>query len=263
MIPFSKIQNINRHTTLFHRIFKVTAIRFETGMEGEDAAVEFRVISYAEADRLEERVAGPAKREDALTAADGDGAASEVKPKDAGDSKRTLHFSPARKDLIKASFTSLSFLILIPLLFSLYSKADDFFDLEQQAQGVLAELMSTWWSAAATLSLLAAVSVVLGIAVTFVRYGGFELSSDAERIYIDKGMIERTAFSIAKERVQGVEVVQSLMKRLLGLAEVRLFTAGGEGKDEREVNSLYPFCRSGMPSALCRKCCLPMRFPPK
>lgn len=101
--------------------------------------------------------------------------------------------------------------------------------------------MSTWWSAAATLSLLAAVSVVLGIAVTFVRYGGFELSSDAERIYIVKGMIERTAFSIAKERVQGVEVVQSLMKRLLGLAEVRLITAGGEGKDEREVNSLYPF----------------------
>ena len=241
VIPFSKIQNINRHTTLFHRIFKVTAIRFETGMEGEDAAVEFRVISYAEADRLEERVAGPAKREDALTAADGDRATSEVKPKEAGDSKRTLHFSPARKDLIKASFTSLSFLILIPVLFSLYSKADDFFDLEQQAQGVLAELMSTWWSAAATLSLLAAVSVVLGIAVTFVRYGGFELSSDAERIYIVKGMIERTAFSIAKERVQGVEVVQSLMKRLLGLAEVRLITAGGEGKDEREVNSLYPF----------------------
>ncbi|RRJ64066.1 hypothetical protein EHV15_14860 [Paenibacillus oralis] len=241
VIPFSKIQNINRQTTLFHRIFKVTAIRFETGMEGEDAAVVFRVICYAEADRLEERVAGPVKREDALSTAGDDEETAAVEHGNIRDSKRTIHFSPTRKDLIKASFTSLSFLILIPALFSLYSKADDFFDLDEQAQGVLAALMSSWWTAAAVFVLLSAVSVVLGIAVTFVRYGGFELSSDAERIYIVKGMIERTAFSIAKERVQGVEVTQSLMKRLLGLAEVRLITAGGEGEDKRDVNSLYPF----------------------
>ncbi|MCM3700200.1 PH domain-containing protein [Paenibacillus macerans] len=241
VVPFAKIQNINRHTTLFHRIFKVTAIRFETGMKGEDAAVVFRVVSYAEADRLEELVAGLVKREDPLSTVDDDQETAAIEPRDAQDSKRTLHFSPTRKELVKASFTSLSFFILIPVLFSLYSKADDFFDLEEKTEGFLAALMSSWWAAAAVFVLLSAVSVVLGIAVTFVRYGGFELSSDAERIYIVKGMIERTAFSIAKERVQGVEVTQSLMKRLLGMAEVRLITAGGEGEDKWDVNSLYPF----------------------
>lgn len=52
-IPFTKIQNVNRHTTLLHRIFKVTSIRFETGMVGDDSRVEFAVISLNEADRLE------------------------------------------------------------------------------------------------------------------------------------------------------------------------------------------------------------------
>ncbi|WP_334075830.1 PH domain-containing protein [Paenibacillus sp. A14] len=256
VIPFAKIQNTNRHTTLFHRIFKVTAIRFETGMEGDDAAVEFRVISYAEADRLEKRVAGLARPEEDSDAADGreEQVAAEAAARTASpDSTRSpegprtpkpermLHFSPTRKDLIKASFTSLSFLVLIPVLFSLYSKAEDFIDLEDTAQGLLAMLMSSWWLAAAVIVLLSGVSVALGIAVTFYKYGKFEISSDEERIYIAKGMVETTVFSIAKEKVQGVEITQSLMKRLLSLAEVRLITAGGAGDEEREVNSLYPF----------------------
>lgn len=262
VIPFAKIQNINRHTTVFHRIFKVTAIRFETGMDGEDAAVEFKVVSYEEADRMEKRVAGLIRLEGPPDASDmGEESAeaqaeavAETASRDlspnlpssqeaprAPEPDRRLHFSPTRQELIKASFTSLSFLVLIPVLFSLYSKAEDFIDLEDKAQGVLAALTSSWWLAAGVIVLLSAFSVALGIAVTFYKYGKYEISSDEERVYIAKGMVESTAFSIAKEKVQGVEITQSPMKRLLGLAEVRLITAGGTGEEEQEVNSLYPF----------------------
>lgn len=264
VIPFAKIQNINRHTTVFHRIFKVTAIRFETGMDGEEAAVEFRVVSYEEADRMEKWVAGLIRLEEPSGATDGRVEPAEVQAEAvvetasrdlsanlpsspeaprAPQPDRRMHFSPTRKELIKASFTSLSFLILIPVLFSLYSKAEDFIDLdlEDKAQGVFAALTSSWWLAAGVIVLLSAFSVALGIAVTFYKYGKYEISSDEERVYIAKGMVESTAFSIAKEKVQGVEITQSPMKRLLGLAEVRLITAGGTGEDEQEVNSLYPF----------------------
>ena len=62
-IPFSKIQNVNRHTSLFHRIFKVTSISFETGMAGEDATVKFEVISQKEADRMEAHMTSSAHDE--------------------------------------------------------------------------------------------------------------------------------------------------------------------------------------------------------
>ena len=55
-IPFSKVQNVNRHTSFFHRIFKVTSVSFETGMTGEDAAVRFEVISRKEANRMETHI---------------------------------------------------------------------------------------------------------------------------------------------------------------------------------------------------------------
>lgn len=255
VVPFAKIQNINRQRTLFHRIFKVTAIRFELGLDGEDAAVEFKVITYEEADQLEKWVAGVTRAEaepDAAPEAASSVSMSTSMPDspDAGSTSeeprsaepgRRLHFTPTRRDLIQASFTSLSFLVLIPVLFSLYSKAEDFIDLEEKAQGILAVLMSSWWLAGGVIVLLAVVSVAAGIAVTFYKFGKFELSSDEERIYIAKGMVETTAFSIGKDKVQAVEITQSPMKRLLGLAEIRLITAGGDGKEEKEASSLYPF----------------------
>lgn len=44
-IPFSKVQNINRHTSFFHRVIGLTSIRFETGIAGEDATVNFEVAT--------------------------------------------------------------------------------------------------------------------------------------------------------------------------------------------------------------------------
>ena len=77
----------------------------------------------------------------------------------------------------------------------------------------------------------------------FLKYGNYQISSDHDRIYITKGLIDETAFSIAKEKVQAIEIKQSFMKRLLGLAEVKLTSAGGlsSGEDTLEINSLYPF----------------------
>lgn len=238
-IPFAKIQNVNRRTTFFHRLFNVTSIRFETGLAGEEAAVEFEVISLAAADILEKQAASPASGGPA--AVDEGGAAEPhaeaVKP------RRTVHFTPSRMDTLRASFTSLSFLLLIPLLASVYSKIEQIFEVEQEAEGLFSVIRDSWWTAAILIVALVAASVVFGIVRTFMKYGKYEISSDSDRIYITKGMVDETVFSIAKQRIQAVEMTQSVLKRLLGLAEVKLISAGGlgEGEDKLEISSLYPF----------------------
>ncbi|MBO1513576.1 PH domain-containing protein [Metabacillus bambusae] len=229
-IPFSKIQNVKRHASLFHRIFNVTSISFETGMTGEVATVKFEVISLIEADRMEAHSTSAVRDELATIP-------TNPKP------NRTIHFKPTRKEILEASFTSLSFLFLIPLIGSFYFKMNEIFHVEEEAEGILSKLLSSWWMVTILIIVVVFTSAMFGIARTFFKYGKYEISSDQDRIYITKGVIEETAFSISKEKVQAIEIKQSIMKRLLGLAEVKLTSAGSlsSGEELLEINSLYPF----------------------
>lgn len=247
-IPFAKIQNVNRHTTLLHRIFKVTSIRFETGMVGDDSRVEFAVISLNEADRLEAYTKQEMRLEKEPEAEaegkEGDATSSGEIGTPYATPERIIHFTPTKKEIIKASFTSLSFLGMITLLIWAYFKLTEYIDVEEQVVGIYSLITSSWiWITLTAVGLLV-LSIVFGMVTTYIRYGKYEISSDHERIYIAKGVIEETAFSIAKERVQAIKIKQSLLKRMLGLAEVKLTVVGGDSdsdKDKQDVSSLYPF----------------------
>ncbi len=49
--------------------------------------------------------------------------------------QRVIHFTPTRKDVVKASFTSLSFLFQIVIAASAFSKIKAFFDVEEAVEG--------------------------------------------------------------------------------------------------------------------------------
>ncbi|WP_416150415.1 PH domain-containing protein [Salipaludibacillus sp. HK11] len=246
IIPFSKIQNVNRRTSLFHRIFKKTSIRFETSMAGSDDAVIFNVISLKEADRLEELV-GNSTAKDEVASSISDvmiiTETSDIDSKDELTSTRTIHFNPTKKDIYKASFTSFSFLLLIPVVGSIYSETNQIFNIGERTEGIISTMMSSWWIVTLIIVVLVLVSITFGIVRTYLKYGKYEISSDDERIYIRKGVIDETRFSIAKEKVQAIEITQSPMKRILGLAAVKLTSAGNLNTDDEqlEINSLYPF----------------------
>ncbi|MFE5430142.1 PH domain-containing protein [Peribacillus simplex] len=232
-VPLHKVQNVQQRTTLFHRIFSLTSLTFETGMTGDQGTVPFEVISRREAERLEGEYASKQK----IPVIEVDIPEERIAEPTYG---KTIHFTPTKQDVLKASFTSLSFLALIPILATLYNTLDDFINLEN-AEGFLAKLLDTWWIITIVLAGLICVAVAFGIVSTFVKYGKYEISSDHERIYIKKGVLDESAFSIQKEKVQAVEITQSIIKRLLGLAEVKLVSAGNTGDEELETNTLYPF----------------------
>ncbi|MFE4812044.1 PH domain-containing protein [Peribacillus simplex] len=232
-VPLHKVQNVQQRTTLFHKIFSLTSLTFETGMTGDQGTVPFEVISRREAERIEGEYAS--KQEIPVIEVD-------IPEEQIAEPthEKTIHFTPTKQDVLKASFTSLSFLALIPILATLYNTLDDFTNLEN-AEGFLAKLLDTWWIIAIVLAGLICVAVAFGIVSTFVKYGKYEISSDHECIYIKKGVLDESAFSIQKEKVQAVEITQSIIKRLLGLAEVKLVSAGNTGDEELETNTLYPF----------------------
>ncbi|AZK48916.1 PH domain-containing protein [Paenibacillus lentus] len=250
-IPFSKVQNINRHTSLFHKLFNMTSVSFETGMAGDDAAVKFAVISQAEADRIEVHMAKMIKSDEpedseewtAVPPVDGEIEATSTLDSENMAQERTIHFTPTKNDIFKAAFTSLSFLLFIPVILSLYEKIDGVFNVGEKAEGIVQRLLSSGWLMMILIIVFIIASTIFGLVRTFLKYGKYEISSDLERIYISKGMMDETSFSISKDRVQAIEIEQSMIKRWLGLAEVKLISAGSleSNKSMNEINSLYPF----------------------
>ncbi|MFE4130736.1 PH domain-containing protein [Peribacillus sp. YIM B13482] len=234
-VPLHKVQNVQQRTTVFHKIFRLTSLTFETGMTGDQGTLPFEVISRKEAERLE----GEYSSKQELQVIELDSPEERI-AEDMETIEKTIHFTPTKQDVLKASFTSLSFLALIPIVATLYNTLDDFINLEN-AEGFFAKLLDTWWIITIVLVGLICIAVAFGIISTFVKYGKYEISSDHDRIYIKKGLLDESAFSIQKEKVQAVEISQSIIKRVLGLAEVKLISAGSTGDEELETNTLYPF----------------------
>ncbi|MGF2614524.1 PH domain-containing protein [Rossellomorea vietnamensis] len=230
-VPFSKVQNVNRHTSLLHRVFGLTSLQFDTASAGEDAEVKFEAVTLQEAGKLEEL----ASRNEKDSLEESEEAAPKV--------ERVMHFRPSKKDTIKASFISMSFLLLIPLLFSFYSKINDIWDVEEEATGIFSSIIGSAATLTIVVVVILIVSILLGVIRTYLKYGAYELSSDEDRIYIQNGVLELQSFSILKNRVQAVEIKQPLLKRWLGLAEVELVSAGQGAvlEDTADIKSLYPF----------------------
>ncbi|MGE7623071.1 PH domain-containing protein [Viridibacillus sp. NPDC096237] len=235
-IPFLKVQNVQRQTTVFHKFFKVTSLTLETAAVGDESSITFDVISRAEAESLERAVTETRAHTEIIEKSK-DGILEEQLVEQELKDEKTIHFTPTKQDLVKATFTSLSFLILIPII----SKLDDVVKFDMFKDEVTDALKWGWAILAAVIIGLLLISIAIGMVHTFIKYGKYEISSDTEKVYIKKGVFNESIFSIRKEKVQAVEISQSFMKRILGLAEVKLISAGNTTIGEVETNTLYPF----------------------
>ena len=71
--------------------------------------------------------------------------------------------------------------------------------------------------------------LVAGVAVGAGSWWFTRYRIDAEEILVESGLLVRRSRRVRIERLQAVEVQQPLIARLLGMAELKLETAGAEG----------------------------------
>lgn len=226
-----RVHNQTSNTTFVHKWFGLTSLKLETGTSGDHGEIEFPVITQEEKERILSLI-GLQQRENRREEGDGLSDAEAV---------RTVRFQSKKKDLIRASFTSLSFLAIFPLLSAAYSNLAVFFNLEDGAEGAWDYLVLHWWMLIILFVVALLISSVIGYVRVYLKYGKFTISDDHDKIYIEKGVANVTHFSIPKRNVQAVVVEQSLLKRLLGLASVKLISAGSSELESEETSSLYPF----------------------
>lgn len=222
-----RVHNQTSSTTFVHQWFGLTSLTLDTGTSGENASAEFPVITNEEKERI---ITLLKQKQDSIE----EGLVNQI-------GERKIHFRSTKKDIIKASFTSLSFLAIFPLLGAIYTNLADYFHIEKSAENALDYLLIHWWIMIALFILALGLSVLIGFIKTTWKYGNYVISDDHERIYIEKGVGNFVSFSIPKHRVQAIIVEQTILKRILGLAAIKLISAGGFEEENQETSSLYPF----------------------
>lgn len=237
LIPLERFQNVQRNSSFFHRLFGLTSLSLNTAASGDDSSVKLRVITGKEAERVNHYIS----LVDSVQIEDDD--SKQPVPESVPDEPAlTMHYQMTMKDILVASFSSLSIFALIPLLLVFYSTIDDFFSVDGYLQGVIEFFKGAWVLIAIIVFVFLLITLLFGIGLTYIRYGKYQVTSDQMRIYVRKGLINQTEFSISKVKVQAIKLNKGFIRRLFGILEVQLVSAGGVGEGSIETSSmLFPF----------------------
>lgn len=226
-IPRDKFENVQTSANVLQRLFGAETITMETGEATSDVTLKF--VKKAERANMEAYVLSKAKVQET--------ASQEV--------KSDILFTPSIQDILKASLLSFSFFAIIPITINIWTDLG----LDKNVEVDTVQLPVWLIVLLSVLALLAAIAV--GIFMTFNSYYGYQISMDAERIYVQKGWLSKQSLSIRKEKVQAVVYKQSGYQKLLGVTTVKLISTGEIlSSDDQQINEFFPYLPTAKAHAL-------------
>jgi putative membrane protein len=218
VIPLARIQAVDTVRGPIQRLFGVVALNVQTPGGGRTAELELSALSVRAAQELREALGHP------------EHAAPAGAPEAVPDTLRL-----GARGLVTAALTAPQFGILVPLLVGIQSV------LPSAERRGLPEPTSVQQVVVVLLALLAG-AFVLSVLGAVVAFGGFELERDGDRLRVRRGILQRRTASVPLSRIDGVRIVEGVLRERLGLASLRLETAGLRGEDAA-ARTLFPLVR--------------------
>ena len=217
VIPVDRVQQVELHAKLRHRLLGVTVLRVDTAGGGGDAEVDLSVVSVAEAARL---------RSILVPQAGGrvDGADGTAPMSPASDADVLVRLSVWQ--LAIAGMTGSELALMLTFVGWMIQLVDDLsVDVLEDLDGRLTAPSSAAGFAGAALTVLVA---WLGLAALagVVKHFGFEMRREGVDLRVRRGLFDQREASMPFRRLQAVVVVQSIARRALGLASVVLQSGG-------------------------------------
>ena len=242
-VPTNRIQNIDLVQNVFHRFLKVAEVRVETASGTEPEAI-LRVLSLAQVEQLREKV----RTSSNLTS---ESAVSETPahPTESTDVEGSATGQSATEVLkiplswlIKAGLASNRGMVLVGFLAGLWLQSNS----EEGAWRQLSELFSefsdhhtlVFWlgSIAAVLTGLMAVRL-LGVGWFILRFFGYRLVRENDDFKISCGLFTKVSATVPVRKIQFVSIHRTLFMRWLGMASIRIETAGGAAKRREDATT--------------------------
>lgn len=265
-VPVSRIQNVDLVQNILHRIFRVAEVRIETAAGAEPEAI-LRVLSLDDVERLRNQiysyqakertsVGSELKATSKIADANSESLTSENAtqsnlasdtPIDSGlASIPILRIKPWL--LCKAGFISNRGTVFVAFLIGLMFQ----FDIEKRFKlssrfdisGMLAKY--TWaqgaWNSPKFIAgvILAFIGFaillrILSAAWYLIRFYDYHLDQYGSDLRIRCGMFTKVSATVPIHRIQFISIHRNLLSKWLGLASIRIETAGGGAKESEDA----------------------------
>ena len=232
VIPLTRVQNIEVRQSLVQRLTGVAELRVETAGGGAEPEAALSVLGLSDADALRNALLSrrAATRASDLTTAESDAA-------EHADATPLVHLTPP--ELAMAGATANEAGLIAAALVGALQFADDLpVPLERYLPDVESYLANQ--SVAGTILLIAVFTaglIVIGwvfsVVGSVVGYYDFRLTRSGDDLHKRYGLFSRRETNVPLRRVQSIRVEESLLRRPLNLASLKIETAGGPAQQQR------------------------------
>jgi len=223
VVGVDRVQQVELDRPFVQRLLGVATLRIDTAGSDAGPEVELRVLPLSDALALRAALQ-PAHRADA---------GEQEEPATSARAREEEILRLPLRSVALASVTGVQLLLAPALLLGLLQLAgervDDLLDavaawlLELQA-GAPAPGLRTWLAGAAALIVA---SVITTLVVAVVRDGGFVVLRVGDDLVLRRGLLGTRESTVPLRRVQVVRVTANPVRRALGVASLRIHSAGG------------------------------------
>lgn len=238
-IRFERIQEVRIEQSLMHRIFNVVEAKVETGGGGGPEAT-FTVLARRDAEALKAAVKGspsglPVDSSSDLPIAAADGLVSE----------REVLRRLSIRDLVLAGLTSNHLVSVFVFIGALWALLDDLLpeDVYQRLDEAIRlvagraagqDLRTAVVIAVITFSAILLTGMVLSVLGSIVLFYDFTLARRGEDLERSYGLLTRRSSTLPRRRIQTLAIEEGWLRRLAGLASVRVETVSSRSEDNAE-----------------------------
>lgn len=226
-IPVERIQDLQIEQNVFQRALGVAVVRVQTAGGGNEPEAKLAVLGLDEVERLRAALAIRAPRAPL--------AAAEELPREV---IRRLDV----RQIVLAGLTSKILAPLLAFLGSIIAFADDLVPgdiyslvatrvYEEGRRVVAGETELAFLAGVAALAAAFLLGLVASAVWHVALFYDFTLSRVGEKIERTYGLLTRRTSSLPRRRIQVLEIEQSLLRRLAGLASIRADVAGSAGEE--------------------------------
>jgi putative membrane protein len=236
LLPFDRIQQVDLVRKPLHRLLGVATLRVETAGGSGGSEADLEVIALAEAERL--RATLLRARAAAVRAPGAPPQAAADAEAAAGPAERTLlRLSPAQVAL--AGLTSMRGVAALAIFSYVFQEVPRSL-VDRLASRIDPGAFAPSTPSALVVAGVLAIVVLLGLAAasSLVTDFGFVLARSGDNLVVRRGLLERREAVVPLVRVQVVRVDESLLRRGLGFAAVRIQSAGRAGHGDASANHL-------------------------
>ncbi|MFC4099780.1 PH domain-containing protein [Paenibacillus xanthanilyticus] len=254
-ITKESVQSLDTKAAVYDRMFGLVSLRLENAGASESEAM-FSSVTRAEAERI--RIAlGFAPSAGASDGREQKHHEAEPTPtpaapgysalpashsgKAAGSETTVIARTLSRQELLLHSTTTDKFGVILLLAAGGMGKLWDSWLADSAAWDFFAHRLGALGIGLAAMLLLFLCWLV-AVAATYLTDYGFEVRLHDEKLHIAKGLLERKQFTLRRDRIQAVHLIDHALRRPFGLVTIRLIIAGAQENNEK-TTVLFPLMK--------------------